>query len=123
MTTTRQMEKKLSAMLESVEKRKATAADMQGTIEDFGMLLQTSILAMGDQPRMPRRQEIRPQNSIMELPADALLGETVRQARQRTGLDTSLAEILVDAGGLDLGTLRSRRQTTLAGSAAMLDVE
>jgi hypothetical protein len=117
------MEKKLSAMLESVEKRKATAADMQGTIEDFGMLLQTSILAMGDQPRMPRRQEIRPQNSIMELPADALLGETVRQARQRTGLDTSLAEILVDAGGLDLGTLRSRRQTTLAGSAAMLDVE
>jgi hypothetical protein len=106
-----QMEEKLSAIMESVEKRKTTAADMQGTIEDFGMLLQTSILAMGDQPRMPKRQgqEIRPQDSIMELPADALLGDTVRQARQRTGLNTSLAEILVDAGGLDLGTLRSRR--------------
>jgi hypothetical protein len=106
----------MSAMMESVEKRKTTAADMQGTIKDFGMLLQTSILAMGDQPRMPKRQgqEIRPQDRIMGLPADALLGDTVRQARQRTGLDTSLAEILVDAGGcrwilFGAGGLRQRQ--------------
>lgn len=119
-----QMEHCLSAIMDSVEKRKTTPAEMQGTIEDVGMLRQTSILAMGAQPRMPKRQgqAVVAQDSIMELPADALLGAH-GQARQRTGLDTSLAEILVDAGGLSLDTLRSRRtQASTTDLAAMSDL-
>jgi hypothetical protein len=42
--------------------------------------------------------------------------------RKPAGLDTSLAEILVDAGGLSLDTLRSRRQAPAASDlAAMSD--
>lgn len=114
-----QMEQRLSTLMEEVESRKSKVTDIKDTIEDFGMLLQTSILALGEQPRMPKRngQAVVGQDSIMELPMDAVLGDTVRQARQRSGLDTSLAEILVEAGGLSLDTLRRRRHLDTAGES------
>ena len=34
----------------------------------------------------------------------------MRQARERSGLDGSLAEVLVDASGLSVADLRERRQ-------------
>ena len=70
-----------------------------------------SILAMGEQPRMPRRggEEIIPQDVLVELPAESnAFQESVRQARQRSGLDSSLAEVLVGAIGPD--EIRRRRQ-------------
>lgn len=82
------------------------------SIEDMGVLLQTSILALSEQPRMPRRKgvEIAPQDVLAELPAEAdAFRAEVRNARERAGLDSSLAETLIETVSLDDLRRRPRR--------------
>ena len=66
---------------------KVKAEDLKDQIEDVGVLLQTSILALGEQPRIPKRrgQPIDvPADVLADLPADAAdFRETVRRAPRR----------------------------------------
>lgn len=107
-----QMRERLQAVMGAAGSGTAKPEAIQETVEDLGLLLQTSILALGEQPRMPKRQgkEITAQDIAAELTLDVSLGDRVRQARERSGLDASLAEVLVDAGGLSVADLRERRQ-------------
>lgn len=108
-----QMRERLHGILESDNSSRDLSERIAPMAEELGILLQTSIMALGEQPRMPRRNtktEFLPQDILHEL-GDADLEERVRLARHRVGLDSSLAEDLVAGSSLTVEDLqrRSRR--------------
>lgn len=109
----------MSAHLDRLLSTRVSAAgervqQLETTIEELGILLQTSILAMGEQPRMPSRSHDLPAVQGQDILAELKgidLDQRVRQARETVGLSCSLAEDLISGSGLTLGDLerRSRR--------------
>ena len=88
---------------------KISAAAIRQEVEDFGILLQTSILALGETPRTPKRMHVAPLDVVQELPSAAdLFAQEISARRTRLGLSSSLAEALIGQGGLTPADLRRR---------------
>lgn len=100
---------------------KISTVGVQQEIEDFGVLLQTSILALGATPRLPKRmqQEGAPLDALVVLPDDpTIVAADLATRRRRAGLSSSLAESLAAAGDLTPTTLRRRKAGMFEGALA-----
>jgi hypothetical protein len=100
----------MRAQLARIPGANVSAAEIKAQIEDFSVLLQASILAMGETPRTPDRMRgASPIDARALLPDDlTLLASELRTRRERAGLTTSLAEQLSAADVLNVSTLRTR---------------
>jgi hypothetical protein len=75
------------------------AQQIRRTIEDFGVLLQTEILALGETPRLPQRMTAPPIDVTDLLPTHPNdMRSMIRSRQRRCGIDQSLAATLIDAG-------------------------
>lgn len=111
-----QMQRHLDALLAPGEP--IDSDTLQATIEDFGVLLQSAILALGETPRLPKRMTTPALDIRDELPDDpALHAHHLRMRRERCGLPDSLVETLLDHGGTLPIPPRQRADRTLAGQA------
>lgn len=103
----RQMQQRLSELL---AQDRISPATVQQQIEDFGVLLQTSILALGATPRVPKRMvDGAPLDALALLPEEPTdLAAELATRRQRAGLSSSLAEALAGSSELAPSPLRRR---------------
>jgi hypothetical protein len=91
-----QMRQKLATITSGPKIKPATIAQ---DIEDLDVLLQSSILAMGETPRLPKGRTELPVDATTVLPQqEEMLRNDLRQRRERLGLDSSLAETLAEDG-------------------------
>lgn len=95
-----EMVARLDSMLAEKGGKSFTPSKVSQQIQDLGVVLQTSILALGAAPRVPRRMlDAPPMDVLAENPeAPDLFKDRVRAARERLNLSTSIGEIALEAG-------------------------
>jgi hypothetical protein len=104
-----EMVAKCNALLEQDD---FTPEQIAQDLDDLSLLLRTSIMAMGDRPRVPARMQGELKAELLPGELDAAtapqFAEKIRTARVRAGLSSSLAETLIIEANLGPQDLRRR---------------